>query len=111
LVFQAEDGIRDFHVTGVQTCALPILEIRATNRTKQSKPYLALLTITQTIKRLLLEKEAYSSAISMSPIAGETTKCSIMSRSTGLQEVQLTVHCSKKKLTTGQMLTYTWKFM
>src|SRR5690606_40839142 len=25
--FQAEDGIRDFHVTGVQTCALPILPI------------------------------------------------------------------------------------
>src|SRR5690606_40283915 len=23
--YQAEDGIRDFHVTGVQTCALPIL--------------------------------------------------------------------------------------
>src|SRR5690606_5269079 len=23
---QAEDGIRDFHVTGVQTCALPILD-------------------------------------------------------------------------------------
>src|SRR5690606_39592808 len=22
--YQAEDGIRDFHVTGVQTCALPI---------------------------------------------------------------------------------------
>src|SRR5690606_11601371 len=26
--FQAEDGIRDFHVTGVQTCALPILQRR-----------------------------------------------------------------------------------
>src|SRR5207302_4511190 len=25
--FQAEDGIRDFHVTGVQTCALPISKI------------------------------------------------------------------------------------
>src|SRR5690606_39490084 len=25
--FQAEDGIRDFHVTGVQTCALPICPI------------------------------------------------------------------------------------
>src|SRR5690606_39511455 len=25
--FQAEDGIRVFHVTGVQTCALPILEL------------------------------------------------------------------------------------
>src|SRR5690606_40316337 len=24
---QAEDGIRDFHVTGVQTCALPIYKI------------------------------------------------------------------------------------
>src|SRR5690606_39921662 len=24
---KAEDGIRDFHVTGVQTCALPILEV------------------------------------------------------------------------------------
>src|SRR5690606_41207648 len=27
--FQAEDGIRDFHVTGVQTCALPIYEAGA----------------------------------------------------------------------------------
>src|SRR5690606_39950069 len=26
--FQAEDGIRDFHVTGVQTCALPIWALR-----------------------------------------------------------------------------------
>src|SRR5690606_40724346 len=26
--FQAEDGIRDFHVTGVQTCALPICVCR-----------------------------------------------------------------------------------
>ena len=24
--FQAEDGIRDYKVTGVQTCALPILK-------------------------------------------------------------------------------------
>src|SRR5690606_39944993 len=27
--FQAEDGIRDFHVTGVQTCALPISKSRS----------------------------------------------------------------------------------
>src|SRR5690606_40870646 len=27
--FQAEDGIRDFHVTGVQTCALPIFPVLA----------------------------------------------------------------------------------
>src|SRR5690606_39965921 len=32
--FQAEDGIRDFHVTGVQTCALPIYEgeFRSSNK-------------------------------------------------------------------------------
>src|SRR5256885_7266099 len=28
--FQAEDGIRDYKVTGVQTCALPICELRLT---------------------------------------------------------------------------------
>src|SRR5690625_5600965 len=28
LFFEAEDGIRDGHVTGVQTCALPISEKR-----------------------------------------------------------------------------------
>src|SRR5690606_39826219 len=27
--FQAEDGTRDFHVTGVQTCALPIYDAEA----------------------------------------------------------------------------------
>src|SRR5690606_39960073 len=27
--FQAEDGIRDFHVTGVQTCALPIFDVNS----------------------------------------------------------------------------------
>src|SRR5215203_759464 len=31
--FQAEDGIRDIGVTGVQTCALPILENAAPERT------------------------------------------------------------------------------
>src|SRR3712207_4649797 len=30
--YQAEDGIRDIGVTGVQTCALPILEQRNINR-------------------------------------------------------------------------------
>src|SRR5690606_3069604 len=30
--FQAEDGIRDFHVTGVQTCALPISSWRRWNK-------------------------------------------------------------------------------
>src|SRR5690606_40905591 len=35
-LFQAEDGIRDFHVTGVQTCALPICFIMTKNNEKQA---------------------------------------------------------------------------
>src|SRR5690606_40115573 len=40
--FQAEDGIRDFHVTGVQTCALPILleTVLVTNARAYQKPRL-----------------------------------------------------------------------
>src|SRR5699024_11701334 len=34
--FQAEDGIRDRNVTGVQTCALPILTRRSFNNSKRS---------------------------------------------------------------------------
>src|SRR5690606_41008280 len=32
--FQAEDGIRDFHVTGVQTCALPIFSVEVEENAK-----------------------------------------------------------------------------
>src|SRR5690606_39785806 len=43
--FQAEDGIRDFHVTGVQTCALPIsrpdVELRVSHNGKASRRYRA----------------------------------------------------------------------
>src|SRR5439155_215488 len=34
--FQAEDGIRDGHVTGVQTCALPISCAKATNKRSEA---------------------------------------------------------------------------
>src|SRR5690625_5441727 len=33
--FQAEDGIRDGHVTGVQTCALPILNEKSYQSLKE----------------------------------------------------------------------------
>src|SRR5690606_41170709 len=35
---QAEDGIRDFHVTGVQTCALPIFIVDATRASGKLRP-------------------------------------------------------------------------
>src|SRR5437763_2575323 len=37
--FQAEDGIRDTSVTGVQTCALPICRSRGTPRSALLAPY------------------------------------------------------------------------
>src|SRR5690606_30412866 len=36
--FQAEDGIRDFHVTGVQTCALPIWRFQKVDIVEPSVP-------------------------------------------------------------------------
>src|SRR5690606_41057171 len=33
--FQAEDGIRDFHVTGVQTCALPIYDFHVFAKSRE----------------------------------------------------------------------------
>src|SRR5690606_39587088 len=44
--FQAEDGIRDFHVTGVQTCALPIY---ATFKSAGSKAATCSISTVQTI--------------------------------------------------------------
>src|SRR5690606_34923409 len=41
--FQAEDGIRDFHVTGVQTCALPISPVTIEKIENVNYEYFALL--------------------------------------------------------------------
>src|SRR5690606_1097418 len=40
--FQAEDGIRDFHVTGVQTCALPICTSSADDHVADTTVHTAL---------------------------------------------------------------------
>src|SRR5207302_4166725 len=42
--FQAEDGIRDFHVTGVQTCALPIWGSRFASRSPRNEAPTSALT-------------------------------------------------------------------
>src|SRR5215208_7509338 len=43
--FQAEDGIRDGHVTGVQTCALPISPVAGAARLRPLAGTVALLVI------------------------------------------------------------------
>src|SRR3712207_8818992 len=52
--FQAEDGIRDIGVTGVQTCALPILEEHLGNRVSAD-------TISAITDRVLPEIKAWKS--------------------------------------------------
>src|SRR5690606_1049378 len=47
--FQAEDGIRDFHVTGVQTCALPISSFRQHIGLVLQEPFLFFGTIAENI--------------------------------------------------------------
>src|SRR5688500_19279207 len=45
--FQAEDGIRDYKVTGVQTCALPIFRVNP--RSKRSWSYVSLMRSRQSL--------------------------------------------------------------
>src|SRR5256885_8082043 len=54
--FQAEDGIRDYKVTGVQTCALPIL--RSTTRCRKVTSPSSKSCLEQTHKALLSRKRA-----------------------------------------------------
>src|SRR5690606_41122281 len=51
-VFQAKDGIRGFHVTGVQTCALPISE-RAMQNAKETGQEISLQPMKPADRRVI----------------------------------------------------------
>src|SRR5688500_12289408 len=53
--FQAEDGIRDYKVTGVQTCALPIFAVRAVARYETSGRLFELATACEDAASILHE--------------------------------------------------------
>src|SRR5690606_39866973 len=58
--FQAEDGIRDFHVTGVQTCALPISMTLLVARTEPDAPRLVVVRIAEDARDLRRDVVAHT---------------------------------------------------
>src|SRR5690606_41009370 len=74
---QAEDGIRDFHVTGVQTCALPIFPVM------QRRPACALMWTTTSIvivsSRLMTENSSPApSADALTMSASWSQVCAVL---------------------------------
>src|SRR5690606_39354149 len=70
--FQAEDGIRDFHVTGVQTCALPILAQSVSRRLSSDRSGGAQLTTT-TRRFLVANWDAFSPGTRLARYSTMTT--------------------------------------
>src|SRR6266436_7323882 len=60
--FQAEDGIRDVAVTGVQTCALPIFACRRLSKQSAGKRLSGKTTAGNTHLRALLGEAAWAAA-------------------------------------------------
>src|SRR5690606_15169677 len=63
--FQAEDVIRDFHVTGVQTCALPILASTQVPGTSMQAGYPGCVMSGTSVDVLLLEPRSTSPPLQM----------------------------------------------
>src|SRR5256885_9542068 len=65
--FQAEDGIRDYKVTGVQTCALPICQLLPGGRLRRSPRYdRVVITVSYAVRLEVAHGEigaAYPSAV------------------------------------------------
>src|SRR5260221_10657358 len=68
--FQAEDGIRDHCVTGVQTCALPISTIFSNVNSRLSSPFHPLLYLAHAV----LSRLAPPPTIGMPPMRSEESR-------------------------------------
>src|SRR5690606_40750340 len=61
--FQAEDGIRDFHVTGVQACALPIYQMGGATSLRAVRSRIGPSTTTAATRRTLRRRATRSPSI------------------------------------------------
>src|SRR5437660_9156773 len=62
--FLAEDGIRDGHVTGVQTCALPIFARHNITETRRHSRLLSITSADRTKLRRLRARRVFSDVVS-----------------------------------------------
>src|SRR5688500_19294957 len=94
--FQAEDGIRDYKVTGVQTCALPISAARASITRIQAREPPPSVPASADALRACRRAVAFSRVAAWLPIAADR-------KSTRLNSSHLVisyaVFCLKKKTT------------
>src|SRR2546422_5631 len=80
--FQAEDGIRDVAVTGVQTCALPISTVTVTVATVPVasvavSPATPSVTVGQTVQLTATPKDASGSPLSGRPVTWQSGNTSV----------------------------------
>src|SRR3712207_7089206 len=68
--FQAEDGIRDIGVTGVQTCALPIWSRVSLSRRRSSARLRSVMSMEEPIKPTTLPARSRNGALVDSQTAG-----------------------------------------
>src|SRR5690606_40302009 len=83
--FQAEDGIRDFHVTGVQTCALPILRepgpVFGTGSTRYAFARYASQAVRRSVQTTVQVAVDDSPATAAAASSGSTPSCGVMRNS------------------------------
>src|SRR5690606_39689578 len=87
IFYQAEYGIRDFHVTGVQTCALPILT--ASGRTSGSPESAGCGESPQSIRKGTAPGRAASGSVSRHSSSGPPGTCRRIGRASPGSEARL----------------------
>src|SRR5688572_32552619 len=101
--FQAEDGIRDLTVTGVQTCALPILNVlllqgrRARTRPSPAIRYCCLMK-----RVVLLSLAAALLALSLAAAPNPVTTVIQIGRASCRERVEISVVAVAVKKKTGR---------
>src|SRR5256884_3491956 len=108
--FQAEDGIRDVAVTGVQTCALPICRLEAVERVDIRSRVAGAVQAVHFREGALVKQGDLLITIDPAPYAAEVERAEADRKSTRLNSshgyISYAVFCLKKKKKATRPHTY-----